>query len=67
MSHHAHGSHAHDHRSASRRALLWVLLLTLAFTVVEVAGGIWTNSLALLADAGHMLSDNIAIASRSWP
>ena len=62
MSHHAHGAHAHDHRSASRRALLWVLLLTLAFTVVEVAGGIWTNSLALLADAGHMLSDNVAIA-----
>lgn len=55
------GHHAHDHRSGSRRALLWVLALTLAFTVVEVAGGIWTDSLALLADAGHMLSDNIAI------
>jgi cobalt-zinc-cadmium efflux system protein len=39
-----------------------VLALTLAFTVVEVAGGIWTDSLALLADAGHMLFDNIAIA-----
>lgn len=56
------GHHAHDHRSGSRRALLWVLALTLGFTVVEVAGGIWTDSLALLADAGHMLSDNIAIA-----
>lgn len=62
MSPHADGHHAHDHRSGSRRALLWVLGLTLAFTVVEVAGGIWTDSLALLADAGHMLSDNIAIA-----
>ena len=62
MAPHAHGHHAHDHRSGSRRALLWVLGLTLAFTVVEVAGGIWTDSLALLADAGHMLSDNIAIA-----
>jgi cobalt-zinc-cadmium efflux system protein len=61
MAPHAHGHHAHDHRSGSRRALLWVLGLTLAFTVVEVAGGIWTDSLALLADAGHMLSDNIAI------
>ena len=58
----AHGHHAHDHRSGSRRALLWVLVLTLAFTVVEVVGGIFTDSLALLADAGHMLSDNIAIA-----
>jgi cobalt-zinc-cadmium efflux system protein len=62
MAPHAHGHHAHDQRSGSRHALLWVLGLTLAFTVVEVAGGIWTDSLALLADAGHMLSDNIAIA-----
>jgi len=38
-----------------------VLLLTLAFTAVEIAGGIWTGSLALLADAGHMVSDNVAI------
>lgn len=51
----------HDHRSSSRRALLWVLGLTLAFTAVEVVGGIWTDSLALLADAGHMLSDNVAL------
>jgi cobalt-zinc-cadmium efflux system protein len=58
---HGHDQHAHDHRSASRRALLWVLGLTLAFTAVEIAGGIWTDSLALLADAGHMVSDNVAI------
>jgi cobalt-zinc-cadmium efflux system protein len=38
-----------------------VLLLTLAFTAVEIAGGLWTGSLALLADAGHMVSDNVAI------
>ena len=56
-----HG-HAHDHRSASRRALGLVLVLTLAFTVVEVVGGLWTGSLALLADAGHMVSDVLAIA-----
>ena len=56
-----HG-HAHDHRSASRRALGLVLVLTLAFTVVEVVGGLWTGSLALLADAGHMVSDVFAIA-----
>lgn len=55
---HAHG---HDHRAGSRRALLSVLGLTLAFTAVEVVGGIWTGSLALLADAGHMLSDNVAL------
>ncbi len=56
---HAHGSH--DHRSASRRALAVVLALTVGFTVVEVVGGILTGSLAVLADAGHMLSDTFAI------
>jgi cobalt-zinc-cadmium efflux system protein len=38
-----------------------VLVLTLAFTIVEIAGGLWTGSLALLADAGHMVSDAFAI------
>jgi cobalt-zinc-cadmium efflux system protein len=37
--------------------LIWVLGLTLAFMVLEVIGGLWTGSLALLADAGHMLTD----------
>jgi cobalt-zinc-cadmium efflux system protein len=38
------------------------LAITAAYTVVEVVGGIYTGSLALLADAVHMLSDNLAIA-----
>lgn len=38
------------------------LAMTASFTVVEVAGGILTGSLALLADAAHMLSDNVSIA-----
>jgi cobalt-zinc-cadmium efflux system protein len=38
-----------------------VLALTLAVTVVEVVGGLLTGSLALLADAAHMLSDNVAL------
>jgi cobalt-zinc-cadmium efflux system protein len=38
------------------------LALTAAYTVVEVVGGIYTGSLALLADAVHMLSDNLALA-----
>ncbi len=56
-----HGHDGHDHRSAGTRALVLVLALTTAFTVVEVVGGLWTDSLALLADAGHMLSDNLSI------
>jgi cobalt-zinc-cadmium efflux system protein len=44
------------------KALGAALALTSAYTAVEVVGGLLTGSLALLADAGHMLSDNIALA-----
>ena len=52
--------HGHDHTHAphvTRGRLSAVLALTLAFLVVEVVAGILTGSLALLADAGHMLTD----------
>jgi len=61
---HEHGHHAHGHgpdRSGSRRALAWVFLLTTVFMVVEVVGGLVTGSLALIADAAHMLSDSVSI------
>jgi cobalt-zinc-cadmium efflux system protein len=48
-------------RAASRRALGMTLGLTGAFTVVEVVGGLLTGSLALLADAAHMLSDDLSL------
>lgn len=51
-----HGHH-HPHRHASRRRLAVVLGLTGLFLVVEAAAGVLTGSLALLADAGHMLTD----------
>lgn len=50
----------HEHEtaaSADSRRLLTVLALVLAFAVVEVVGGLLTNSLALLADAGHLATD----------
>lgn len=50
---HAHGSAAAAHRGR----LVAVLVLSLTVLVVEVVGGILSNSLALLADAGHMLTD----------
>ncbi len=56
---HAH-SHA-DHRTASRQALALTLGLTAVYTLVEAIGGLLTGSLALLADAGHMLSDNMSL------
>ena len=53
--------HDHDYRAQSRRALAIVLALTGAYTVCEIVGGWLTGSLALLADAGHMLGDSAAL------
>ncbi len=55
-------AHAHDHsRERSKRALALTLALTSAFLVAEVIGGLLTGSLALLADAAHMLSDSVSL------
>ena len=60
---HAHGhdhDHAHDQGDSVRR--LWIALsVTGVFLIAEVVGGILSNSLALLADAGHMLTDVAAL------
>jgi cobalt-zinc-cadmium efflux system protein len=48
-------------KASSTIRLAWVLALTLAFTAVEVVGGLLAGSLALLADAGHMMTDNLAL------
>ena len=57
----AGGAGAGPDRAASTRALRATLLLTATFTVVEVVGGLVSGSLALLADAAHMLSDNFSL------
>jgi cobalt-zinc-cadmium efflux system protein len=62
---HAHDHHGHGHShgaDASSRGLRIALGLTASFLVAEVVGGIISNSLALLADAGHMLTDVGALA-----
>jgi cobalt-zinc-cadmium efflux system protein len=48
-------------RAGSRRALGLTLAFTSTFTVAEVVGGLLTGSLALLADAAHMLSDDLSL------
>jgi cobalt-zinc-cadmium efflux system protein len=55
---HAHGQSA---AAAGQRRLLAVFGMVAAFLVVEVIGGLLTNSLALLADAGHMFTDAAGI------
>lgn len=60
---HSHDhSHAHGSAHSGQRALGLTLLLTGGFMFVEVAGALFSGSLALLADAGHMLTDTAALA-----
>ena len=61
MGEHAH-QHGHHHAGAAPARLRMVLVLTAAYMVAEVVGGFLSNSLALLADAGHMLADVAALA-----
>jgi cobalt-zinc-cadmium efflux system protein len=56
-----HLGHKHGRASDSRRKLSLVLLLTAIYMVAEAVGGWWTGSLALMADAGHMLTDVAAL------
>jgi cobalt-zinc-cadmium efflux system protein len=58
---HAH-DHGHERLATDRRALGIALALILGLMAVEVAAGIVAGSLALLADAGHMLTDAAALA-----
>ncbi len=56
-----HDHSHHSHAPSSRSALLAALLLTLGFSAVEFVAGLWAGSLALVADAGHMLTDSSAL------
>ena len=68
--HHDHGDgHEHDHGhghgrpgGSGKRGLLIALIITLVMMIVEIIGGILSNSLALLSDAGHMFTDTLALA-----
>jgi cobalt-zinc-cadmium efflux system protein len=72
MSHHAghnhfgeheHGDSGYTHQSQPHgaRPLAVAVALTLGYAFVELAGGLWSGSLALLADAGHMATDSAAL------
>ncbi|AXQ29843.1 cation diffusion facilitator family transporter [Solimonas sp. K1W22B-7] len=68
---HDHGDHSHDHGGpghshdrpqGSERQLLIAFILTAGFMFAEVIGGLISGSLALIADAGHMLTDAASLA-----
>lgn len=53
----------HDHTHGSNKKTLFIsFIIITSYMIVEAIGGIVTNSLALLSDAGHMLSDSISLA-----
>lgn len=61
---HDHGGHRHGGervRERNQRALAVALAITFTFMLAEVAGGLLSGSLALLADAGHMVTDVAAL------
>jgi cobalt-zinc-cadmium efflux system protein len=68
---HGHDEHGHEHGhghphgltapSGGKRDLLVALSITVLMMAAEVIGGLLSNSLALLSDAGHMLTDNVAL------
>ncbi|MBS1192614.1 MAG: Co/Zn/Cd efflux system component [Nitrospirae bacterium] len=73
MDHHGHdhgNAHEHDHAgvhdapagAGGRKGLLIALSITLFMMIAEIVGGIMSNSLALLSDAGHMFTDTLALA-----
>jgi cobalt-zinc-cadmium efflux system protein len=61
---HDHGQHGHSHgvsADADRRYLTGALVLLTGYMLVEVVIGVMANSLALISDAGHMLTDSLSI------
>lgn len=68
--HEGHSEHGHDHAGevsalknrTQKRSVLIALLITVTFMVVELVGGWYSNSLALLSDAGHMATDAVSLS-----
>jgi cobalt-zinc-cadmium efflux system protein len=60
---HEYGDSAYTHQSRPHgaRPLAMAVALTLGYAVIELIGGLWSGSLALLADAGHMATDSAAL------
>ncbi len=62
---HSHAGHDHLHGVTDQRRIGWAFIVIAAFMIVEIVGGLIAGSLALLADAGHMVSDAAALGF-SW-
>lgn len=61
--HHVHGAGGHG---GGDNPIAWAFFLNLGFTVIELVGGVLTNSTAIMADAVHDLGDTLAIGLAWW-
>ena len=62
--HHSHEYHdhsSHEHIPQDKKILALSFAIITGFMVVELVGGYWFNSLALMADAGHMANDSLSL------
>jgi cobalt-zinc-cadmium efflux system protein len=59
---HSHAGHGHAHGPTDKTRVLIAAVLTGGFMIAEAIGGLVTGSLALIADAGHMLTDSVSLA-----
>ena len=62
--HHSHEHHdhsSHEHITQDKKILALSFAIVTGFMVVEFVGGYWFNSLALMADAGHMANDSLSL------
>lgn len=57
----AHTHSKHSHTSSSEKNIKIAVFLNITFTIIEVVGGLWTNSLAILSDALHDFGDSVAL------
>ncbi len=67
---HAHDhSHDHSHSSSSLKVLMFAIIITGLFAIVEALTGWFANSLTLMGDAGHMIADTLSLgiaATAAW-
>jgi len=63
-------SHHHNHigksNSKNQRKVLIAAIITASYMMVEIIGGLWVNSIALVADGVHMMTDAIALGIAWW-
>ena len=70
MSHHQPVSHHHNHigiaDQKNQKKILIAAVITASYMMVEIIGGLWVNSIALVADGVHMMTDAMALGLAWW-